>query len=115
MAFLFLNINALAQAIQALPACPAEAHAETAITDCNYCNYITIVNLNTICTYYNDILKMCTASDPAIGLPLTDVISQYEVQLASAQAKLNSHLTVDGHELLSNKRVHTPSHSPKKH
>ena len=92
MVYGYSTFEQLAHAIQALPVCPIEAHV-ISITDCSYCNYITIVNLTAICAYCNDILKMCTVSDPAIGLPLTDLISQYEVQLASTQAKLDAHLT----------------------
>jgi hypothetical protein len=89
MAFLFSNINPLVDAILALPSCPIEAHVML-ITDFHE----RITNYIVICDHLNEIIKMCTASDPAIGQPLTDLTSQYEVQLASAQAKLDSYITL---------------------
>jgi len=90
MVYEYSTFNQLTHAIRALPACPIEAHV-ILIND----PYEKIANYIAICAYLNDILNMCKGSDPAIGMPLINLISQYDVQFVSTQAKLDAHITSD--------------------
>ena len=88
MVYEYSTFEQLAHAIRALPACPIEAHVILITNPLE-----RIANYIAICAYLINILIMCNGSDPAIGLPLTNLISQYDVQFVSTQMKLDAHIT----------------------